>query len=331
MPTYYINEFVVNSDFALPADASARPTPERADIPGVTLRRASLANVPSLLRKLRRQLVYDVGDGFLLEPHTDLALHLDRKGTTITVDCSDERLLPVAAWAFHAGLGFATIRRGGFPLHGAGLEIAGRFVALVGNSGQGKSTLAGFLAERGARFGSDDLVAVYPGENGVCAFPAVSLYPKLSREAVDRQGLDPTSLLVADYGLGEEEYYLPLPQRRRVVNPAPLAAIFLLAPLTAPACVCGGCGSCQCARADENRPEGVEVRHVPASEAVHHLAGLGHAWELVGKWLDTNKRRDVCAQIAAQVPVYELRYVRTFDVLPAVEAAICSALETTAL
>ena len=47
--------------------------------------------------------------------------------------------------------------RGGVPLHGSAVEIAGRAVLLCGPGGAGKSTLAASLTLQGARLISDDL------------------------------------------------------------------------------------------------------------------------------------------------------------------------------
>jgi len=208
---FHINEFAVESEIDLPFDASARSPRLLSGDNQVRIRRASLADVPCTMRKLRRRLIYDVGDGFLLEPD-GLALHIDFKGRVLTVDCPEDKIPIAGAWAIHAGLGASTLTHGGVPLHGAGLEIAGKYVALMADSGSGKSTLSWFLMQRGARFGNDDLVPVYLNDGGATAFPAVSLFPKLQREAVDRHGLDIADLRPADYGTGEEEYYVPLPR-----------------------------------------------------------------------------------------------------------------------
>ena len=89
MIRYDINEFAVESDLALPCDVAGCSPRAIGEADRLTIRRASLANVPCTLRKIRPQLIYDVGDGFLLEPKTErgmLALHIDFKGRALTVD-----------------------------------------------------------------------------------------------------------------------------------------------------------------------------------------------------------------------------------------------------
>ena len=312
---YHINEFVVASDFCLPLDAIARSHRTAPVTQTVTIQRASLANVPCSLRKIRPQLIYDVGDGFLLEPNTTrgmLAMHIDFKGQVMTVDCRDDQLEAASAWAIHAGLGVATLTHGGVPLHGSGLEVAGRYVALMADSGVGKSTTSWFLMGRGARFGNDDLVPVRLDGEQAIAFPSVSLYPKLSREAADGYGLPLSDLLPADYGTGEEEYYVPLPAARRVTAPRPLAAVFMLRPAPLPSPVVSV----------PRMTDLVTAQRLPEDEAGLLLRRNLHAAWLIEKWMDGRKLDALCRNLAARVPAYVLSYPRSFAILPALAERI---------
>lgn len=320
---YDLNEFAVETEFALPCDLAGCSPRAIGEADQLTIRRASLASVPSTLRKIRPQLIYDVGDGFLLEPNTKggmLALHIDFKGRALTVDCSDDLLEVASAWVIHAGLGVATLTHGGVPLHGAGLEVAGKYVALMAGSGAGKSTLSWFLMGQGACFGNDDLVPVrLDGEQAV-AYPSVSLYPKLSREAVDGYGLDIADLLPADYGTGEEEYYVPLPAARRVTAPRLLAAVFLLRPQALPGSLFPV----------PRMADLVTARRLPEDEAGMTLRRNLHAAWLIEKWMDGRKLDALCRSLAARVPVYALSYPKAFALLPALAAKVVSLAETQA-
>lgn len=310
MPLYFINEFLVESDVPLPADASALPL-DQSGRDNVRFRRGSLDAVPSLLRKLRRQLVYDVGDGFLVEPPSGVRIHIDFRGRVITLDAPDDKLPVACAWAVHAGLGASTITHGGLPLHGAGLEIEGERIALMAASGAGKSTLSWYLLAQGGRFANDDLIPVrLMGNTETVAFPSVSLYPKLQRAAVERYGLDPAALPVADYGTGEDEYWIPLSCEQRVTAPAPLAVIFVLAP--------------RHNTAEQTSADHAAVRAacLGVQEAAHVLATNLHATWLIGKWLDERRLHELCALVAARVPVYKLGYIRSMEVLPVLRDAI---------
>lgn len=313
---YDINEFAVESELTLPCDAAGCSPRAIGLSDRVTIRRASLANISCTMRRLRRQLIYDVGDGFLLEP-PGLSLHIGFKGQALVVDCPDEKLEAASAWAIHAGLGAATLTHGGVPLHGAGLEVAGNYVALMANSGAGKSTLSWFLIGHGARFGNDDLVPVRMEGNDAIAFPSVSLYPKLQREAVDRHGLDLADLLPADYGTGEEEYYVPLPAARRVTAPRPLVAVFLLRPEALPGSLLP----------IPHMADLVTVQRLSEDEAGLTLRRNLHAAWLIEKWMDGRKLDALCRSLAAHVPVYALSYPKAFALLPALAAKVVSLAE----
>ncbi len=318
---YDINEFAVESDFLLPCDPAGRSPRAIPDTDRLTIRRGSLAHISCTMRKLRPKLIYDVGDGFLLEPMTTrgmLALHIDFRGQTLTVGCPDDRLEIASAWAIHAGLGVATLTHGGVPLHGAGFQVAGQYIALMADSGAGKSTLSGFLPEQGARFGNDDLVPVRMGGDAALAFPAVSLYPKLSREAVDQRGLDCAAQTPADYGTGEEEYYVPLPPARRVCAPQPLAAVSLLQPSPL---LTGGL------RSVPRMPETVSAKRLLEDDAAATLRrNLRTAW-LIEKWMDGRKLDTLCRRRAACVPCWSLSYPKAFALLPEVARMIGQRLE----
>lgn len=306
----------MESDFALPHKGSNCSPRAISESDKITLRRGSLAHISCTMRKIRPRLIYDVGDGFLLEPRTVrgmLAMHIDFQGRALTVDCPDDLLEVAAAWAIHAGLGAATLTHGGLPLHGAGLEVAGRYVALMADSGSGKSTLSWFLMQQGARFGNDDLIPVrWEGEAAV-AFPSVSLAPKLSREAVDRHGLEASALQAADYGMGEEEYYAPMPPKCRILLPAPLVAVFFLRPLPLSAD-----GLITVRRMDE----AVAAERLPEGEAAAALRQNLHAAWLIEKWMDGRKLDALCHRLAAHVPVYYLVYPKAFAVLPALAETV---------
>jgi hypothetical protein len=340
---YYINEFAIDSDLPLPVDTNVAPAVPPTHT--LTVRRQSLKDVPSLLRKVRRQLIYDVGDGFLIEPHLDIALHIDFHGKTVLVDCPDDenRILVAAAWLLHAGLGASTLTHGGLPLHGAGLTVDGKYIALMADSGAGKSTLSSYLLENGAQFGSDDLVPVHPtpGQNETIAYPSVSQYPKIAREVAEAQGLNLADLLRADYGTGDDEYYLPIPTETRILDPLPLSAIFALTPKRAqrtcqnPECDgdCGCGGNCACGAGEATLTyetgdvNDITVRRLEGDEAAQFLAQNLHASWLLGKYMNTRKLLERCSIVASQVPIIELSYTRSYELLPKLHEVIHASLK----
>ncbi|BDI30825.1 hypothetical protein CCAX7_28760 [Capsulimonas corticalis] len=319
---YHINEFSVDSEFDLPCEMAGASSRLNAKSDMIALRRASLAHISCTMRKIRPQLIYDVGDGLLLEPNTTrgmLALHIDFKGRAMTVDCADDLLEIASAWAIHAGLGVATLTHGGIPLHGAGIQMVGRSIALMADSGAGKSTLSWFLLRHGARFANDDLIPVRMMGEEAIAFPSVSLYPKLSREAVDLHGMEIENLIPADYGVGEEEYYVPLPSAQRVAEPSPLAAIFLIRPQPLPK---------ESLLKPKHMRTLVTSRRLSDEEATRTLRRNLHAAWLMERWMDGGKLNGLCHDLAARVPIYELSYPRFFAILPTLAQCVAQLIES---
>jgi hypothetical protein len=70
---------------------------------------------------------------------------------------------------FAQALPFAAVLNGFEPLHASGVVLAGRVIALAGGSGAGKSSIALELASRGARFFTDDVLAISRlGDETIC-------------------------------------------------------------------------------------------------------------------------------------------------------------------
>lgn len=80
---------------------------------------------------------------------------------------------------------FALVRAGFEPLHATAVERHGEALALVGQSGQGKSTLAASFLASGLRLLTDDLLLVSSGERPPRVYPGPRRI-KLLTDAADR-------------------------------------------------------------------------------------------------------------------------------------------------
>ena len=65
------------------------------------------------------------------------------------MDAPDDRLLDACGWVIHAGLGAATLLRGGLPLHGSALMGKGRLFCLMAEAGMGKSAVCWHFIQNG--------------------------------------------------------------------------------------------------------------------------------------------------------------------------------------
>jgi hypothetical protein len=91
-------------------------------------------------------------------------------------------------------LGVALAQRGNLVLHGSAVRRDGMALAIVGESEQGKSTLAAALARGGWGFVADDLVPVTPGPGPrtIAGYPMVKLFPEAAASlGLHRSDLEP--------------------------------------------------------------------------------------------------------------------------------------------
>ncbi|WP_083897087.1 hypothetical protein [Azospirillum sp. B506] len=126
-------------------------------------------------------------DGAALVHIPGLVRILLRDGRDITVEILRDEGEATGWRAFLLGVGLALLcdQRGVFPLHAATLRVGNRTVALAGDSGEGKSTLAFALTRRGHRLLSDDLTVLRDdGPGGTTVLPA---FPRLKlwRDTLD--------------------------------------------------------------------------------------------------------------------------------------------------
>lgn len=308
MHLLHINEFVVESYLPLPCDARCHSRAVSIASQSLLIRRSSLQDIPCLMRRIRPQLSYDVGDGVLIEPSQHLQMHVNGRGDIVTVDVGDENLALAAAWVVGAAMPVCTLFRGGLPLHGAGVEVDGRFVGIMAPSGSGKSTLLWALLEQGALFANDDCIPIALADGQVLAMPSVSCYPKLHETALANSGIDVGNCLPAPPH--EDEFWVPIEASRRLREPQPLSALFVLQPLPASR------------QGEPDVPGGIVAERVERELAVPILLeNLQGVW-LLHKQLDEKNLAARCDALAQSVPLYVLKYLKRFETLPLLTNAI---------
>lgn len=300
---YTFNQFYGTTELPLPCDVDAGLPKTGRKYP-LTIRRASLKEAPSTLRHIRKQPAYDIGHGVLIEPD-NISLYVSYSGDEIIVDCPDTLQAYAAGWVIHAGAALSTLFTRGVPLHCAGASHGGKYFGLLASAGTGKSTTLWALLQSGALFANDDLISVFLDDETPLAYPSVSLYPKLHQIALEREGLDSTQYQVAPPN--EDKFWVPISRKARIIEPQSLSALFVLDP----------------SRVDT---DGVSVTRNSIESASliirQHLHGL---W-LVHKYVPGDRLIALCQKLAQSVPVYTLRYTKTFANLPLLVEAIQTAL-----
>lgn len=101
----------------------------------------------------------------------------------------------VRVFVLGSGFGVLQMQRGRLPIHGSAVEIDGRAMVIVGNSGAGKSTATAALVQRGVRYLTDDVAAATVDGNMAWIAPA---YPqrKLCLDACRMLGVQTEGLPV---------------------------------------------------------------------------------------------------------------------------------------
>ena len=187
---------------------------------------------------------------------------------------------------------------GGLFLHGSAVAVDGRAVAFIGQSGDGKTTLAGAFAKSGYPVLTEDVIELVPDGDGYLLQPKPSGLRLYADSAAYLLG---TAESVHDSGKVDVADAASLPFRS---EPAPLAAVFLL-------------GS--------DHDAAIALGALPAPAAVQRL--LPHSFVLDVE--DKPRLRAHFSRIvglASQTPCYALDYPRDYAELPRVIAATIACL-----
>lgn len=202
-------------------------------------------------------------------------------------------------------IAFALVKNGLEPLHATCVVIDGKTVALLGDSGYGKSSLAACFLQAGHRLLTDDLLVLREATGGFQAYPGpprIKLFPQMARRFLGE------SVSGVPMNSDTRKLIVPLELNRVWPHAAPLAAIYAI---TAP---------------DETELEqGVRIESVPTREAFPLL--MKNVFNYV--ILDFERQYRVfslTARLASVAPVKRLLYPRSESALPLVREAIINDL-----
>ncbi len=180
----------------------------------------------------------------------------------------------------------AVVGRGDLAVHGAAVEIEGRAVALIAESGRGKSTTAAAFLDTEARVLADDFVCCRPSADPV-VYPGPAVV-RLHRDSVDRLGIEAEAILFED-GV---KAHVALPEAARGTGDAvPLSAVVFL----------------------ETDADELAMRPVQPADALKMLWASSF-------YLPTDEGRAACfgglAELVDRVPVWTLSRAVGWDGLP---------------
>ena len=194
---------------------------------------------------------------------------------------------------------FALVKAGCEPLHATVLEHRGDALALVGESGQGKSTLAASFLAQGLRLLTDDLMLLAPGEQPLFAYPGPPRI-KLLTDAAEAF-LGPGAARVP-MNPETDKHVIPIDASEHCGNPARLRAIYLL---------------------EHGESSGAEIRIEPLTGREAFMALVGHTFN---RYLaDSERLRRQMAEVTrtlGAVPVKRIVYPAVFGRLADVRDAL---------
>jgi hypothetical protein len=187
-------------------------------------------------------------------------------------------------------------------LHAAAVRATPeRAIALLGETGAGKSTLTAGLHQAGYRLLSDDALVLKTGQGGVTAlptYPSLRLWPDAIAELYD--DVPPVAPMRPD---STKQRLLINAPEVSTGQPVPLAALYLLEGASDPA------------------GNGISLTQLSGREAC--MAIISNAFQLDPS--DTQRAARLmtaAADVARRVPVFSLSYPRDFARLPDVCAAV---------
>lgn len=196
-------------------------------------------------------------------------------------------------FALGVASGLLLHQRGALALHSSAVALGGGAVAFLGESGEGKSTLAAFLHRRGHSLVADDILAVAddgrPQPHVLPSFPQLKLWP----DAVAGLGGDPAGLPGL---MGGSEKLAYRPERRFLSEALPLRRIYILA--------------------HGERPS---LEPLGPQQALVELVRNTYALRFIGSAGATPAHMGQCARLARAVPVALLR--RPYDFAAFAEVA----------
>lgn len=280
----------INSRIAL----TELPPPPQAD--GAPDVRVTLGDLSSFNYDREQTTVLAARRNELAKNWARVGVFAARGGCEIVVD-PDPRAQIASLSPFVTGPMMACLlhQRGFLVLHASAVLLQNKGIGFLADSGEGKSTLAAFLAVRGAALAADDVVPIRftaAGAETVPGYPQIRLWTdSLDSIGVDYAGLSKVNEFI-------DKRFLPAERENRPET-IKLRALYVIS--------------------EAGTPEIVRCSPSEAFFAVARHSYLRRHIEATG---ENAQHFENCRRLVAAVPVFHLRRPRVFDALPAVAEAL---------
>ena len=207
-------------------------------------------------------------------------------------------------YLFGHALSYALVNPGHEPLHATAVAIDGVAVALLGDCGRGKSTLAASLVAAGHRILTDDLLLIQEVNGVLCGFPGP---PRLKLFLHVAQRFLPERAWYAPMNPLTAKLIVPLERTERCGEPVPVRCFFVL-------------DSC------DEQPDTSSLSVSPADSLIEIVRATFNTRIVRPQRL---RQQFFAAQtLATRIPVRRLLYPRGLEMLDAVHRTILSDLRS---
>lgn len=190
-----------------------------------------------------------------------------------------------------SALGLLLHQRGLFPLHANAVCVDGKAVAVAGETGAGKSTLAAWFSRQGLPLIGDDVIVLKPTPTGPIALPGPPRV-RLWRQSLESFGLGSEGLEPSYTDAAYDKWDLLVPLTATATEEQPLAAIYVL----------------------EDGPE-IAISRMGGAAAATALFEHTYRGAYVGEVGGSTNHWQAVAAVAAAVPVFRLARPRDLSQL----------------
>jgi hypothetical protein len=212
-----------------------------------------------------------------------IGCYLVTNGAEITV-CPEPGARPLDVRAYLLGTLFVALcqQRLLLPLHASAVSSKKGVVAFLARSGEGKSSLAAYLARRGFSVFADDVCLVDSGSSGPAMVIPTAPWLKLWRNSLDHLGRQVQGL--QRVFSEDDKYRLPLAE---TLHPEPIGRLVFLE--TSP-----------------NHASATEIKELSAVEAIPLLMDLTHQAYVLQATGQLEQSFLRCSRVSSQARAYRL-------------------------
>jgi hypothetical protein len=212
-----------------------------------------------------------------------VARYLVTAGREIVVDPDDAApALDVRGYLLGSIFVVLCQQRGLLPLHASAIAGKSGVVAFLANSGQGKSTLAAHLAQRGFRVLADDVCLIDAAQAGAAMVIPTAPWLKLWRNSLESLGREVEGL---DRVFSEDDKYrMPLAP---MLTPEPISKLVFL-------------------EANDISSVTTQIEEVPRAQAIPLLMNLTHHSYLLEPTGQQEQNFLRCGRVLSQARAYRL-------------------------